>query len=400
MRVPSPVFIVSLAAAMALVAAPLAAQRAVVPPGWQPYTRVLDSLAQRDSVVGASVDFVDHGQVVASHQYGFADRDLHQRVTDRTIFHWGSITKTLTAIAIMQLRDRGRLSLDDPIVRYVPELRLLHDPFGSIDSVTIRMLLSHSAGFQDPTWPDTDRKPWHPFEPTTWAQLVAMMPYQEVLFKPGSRYSYSNPGFIYLGRVIEKLTGDPWEDYIQKNIFAPLGLARSYFRSTPYYLAGDRSNNYVAASDSTGRITVTANGRDFDPGITVPNGGWNAPLTDMARYLAFLTNATGGDTALQRRFDTVLARTSLAEMWRPQVPIRTDTFERYSMGLSFFVRQLGSTTIIEHTGEQAGFESFIMIDPATSRAMVGALNTVQVGRPDPTFGRFYAGALEMMFPKQ
>ena len=96
--------------------------------------------------------------------------------------------------------------------------------------ITLRMLMSHSAGFQDPTWPYKQGKPWEPFEPTTWNQLVAMMPYQEIAFAPGSRYSYSNPGFIYLARVIEQLSGDPWEVYVQKNIFNPLGMTHSYFR--------------------------------------------------------------------------------------------------------------------------------------------------------------------------
>src|SRR5439155_22667056 len=144
-----------------------------------------------------------------------------------------------------------------------------------------------------------------------WEQLVAMMPYQEVLFAPGSRYSYSNPGFIYLARIIEQITGDPWETYVQKNILTPLGLTRSYFGVTPYHLAAARSNNYTVTKDSAGRVSVVANGRDFDPGVTIPNGGWNAPLGDLARYLAFLGNASPGYA--------VLGHGSLEEMWRAPV---------------------------------------------------------------------------------
>ena len=98
-----------------------------------------------------------------------------------------------------------------------------------MDEITIRMLLSHSAGFQNPTWPYKEGRPWEPFEPTRWEQLVAMMPYQEILFRPGSRFGYSNPAFIYLARIIEQLTGDPYQSYIQKNIWTPLGLTWSYF---------------------------------------------------------------------------------------------------------------------------------------------------------------------------
>src|SRR5215217_4222353 len=255
------------------------------PARWTAYTGAFDAFAKRDSVVGASTLLLHDGKTTAHHEYGWADRERKQRVEERTIFHWASITKTLTAIAIMQLRDRGKLSLDDKIIRYVPELRQVHDSFGSIDEITIRMLLSHSAGFQDPTWPYKRGLPWEPFEPTRWEQLVSMMPYQEIVFRPGSRFGYSNPAFIYLARVIEQLTGDPYQNYIQKNIWTPLGLGWSYFGTTPYHLAPWRSNNYTVRRDSSDRVRVQGNGPDFNPGITIPNSGWNAPLTRCSRLL-------------------------------------------------------------------------------------------------------------------
>jgi CubicO group peptidase (beta-lactamase class C family) len=365
----------ALSISLALAIAPaLGAQRAAVP-GWDAFSRRFDRVADSGRVVGASVVMVQGGAIVARHDFGLADRSRGQRVDERTLFHYGSITKTLTAIAIMQLRDRGKLSLDDRIVRWVPELRQVHDPYGMIDSITIRMLLSHSAGFQNPTWPYTQGKSWEPFEPTTWNQLVAMMPYQELVFRPGSRFGYSNPGYIYLARVIEHITGDPWETYIQKNIFAPLRLDRSYFGATPYYLAADRSNNYDVVRDSSRGIVVRENGRDFDPGITIPNGGWNAPLADLATYAAFLTNATRGDTVLRRRYDAVLSRATLAEMWRPVVRAGTLDGAPQSLGLGFFLVRDGERALVGHTGSQAGFLSFLWIDPATATAVIAALNT-------------------------
>ncbi len=357
--------------------AQLAAQAADAPAGWGGFTQLFDTTARRDSIVGAGIVMVRDGRIVAHHEFGYADRATGVRATPQTIYHYGSITKTLTAIAIMQLRDRHELSLDDRVTSYIPELRRVHDPFGSMDSITIRMLLSHSAGFQNPTWPYKQNKAWEPFEPTTWEQLVAMMPYQEVLFKPGSRYSYSNPGFIYLGRIIEQLSGDPWETYIQKNIFNPLALSHSYFGVTPYYLAADRSHNYTLLKDSTGRLRVQDNGADFDPGITIPNGGWNAPLGDLATYLAFLTNATHGDAATQRRYDVILSRQSLTEMWRPLYPTVLDGTDTPadSVGLSFFILHRGRTTIIGHTGSQAGFLAFLYFNPTTGAGVAAAFNT-------------------------
>src|SRR5262245_8867082 len=135
------------------------------PPGWSTFSRHFDSTATAGGVVGGSAVMVRDGKIVAQHNYGLADRSANKAVDDRTLFHYGSITKTLTAIAIMQLRDRGKLSLDDKIVRWVPELRQVHDSYGMIDSITIRMLLSHSAGFQSPTWPYSKGRSWEPFEP-------------------------------------------------------------------------------------------------------------------------------------------------------------------------------------------------------------------------------------------
>ena len=372
------------------------ASRPPVTDDWGAFLRLFDAYADSDRVVGASVLVMRAGRVIERHDYGWADRAARQRVDARTIFHWGSITKTLTAISVMQLHDRRGLSLDEAITRYVPELRQVHDPYGMIDSITLRMLLSHSAGFQNPTWPYTNGKSWEPFEPTTWNQLVAMMPYQELHFRPGSRYSYSNPGFIYLARVIEQLSGDPWESYVQKNIFAPLGLGHSYFGATPYYLASDRSNNYSVRRDSTGAIAEIANGRDFDPGITIPNGGWNAPLSDLAMYAAFLTGAAQDDST-RRRYDVVLPRPTLTSMWRPLHAMSEGGAAPDSMALSFFVVHRAAATIMGHTGSQAGFRSFLFFNPATSATVIAAFNTTNEASPArAAYARMYEAALALL----
>jgi CubicO group peptidase (beta-lactamase class C family) len=172
---------------------------------------------------------------------------------------------------------------------------------------------------------------------------------------------------------------------VQKNIFTPLGLTRSYFNGTPYHLARFRSNNYYLQRDSTGRVRVVANGRDFNPGITIPNGGWNAPLGDLARYVAFLTGATGVDVptrgepatrgaeATRRRYETILPHATLERMWKPRYAAEPDSTTK--MGLSFFSMVQNGVRIVGHTGWQAGFRSFIYWNPATRAAVIGAVNT-------------------------
>src|SRR5207302_2205298 len=127
-------------ALLALLATPAAhGQR----PGWQPFTRAFDAYATGDSVVGASVLMMRDGRVLAHHEYGFADRALGRRVDERTIFHRGSTTKTLTAVAVMQLRDRKRLPLADRVTRYIPALRPVHDPSGALGALPMRLLPPH-----------------------------------------------------------------------------------------------------------------------------------------------------------------------------------------------------------------------------------------------------------------
>lgn len=389
---------IAIFALSALMAVPSGAQaqRATpsAAPGWPAFTQDLTAYVTSQRIFGASTVLVQDGVAIRHFEYGIADRDSAQKVDQNTIYHWASITKTLTAVAIMQLRDRGKLTLDDKVTTWVPELRQVHDPYGSIDDITIRMLLSHTSGFQDPTWPYGSGAPWQPFEPTRWEQLVSMMPYQELVFPPGARFGYSNPAFIYLARVIEAITGDPYQSYIQKNIWTPLGMTRSYFGTTPPFLAANRSNSYAMERDSSGQETITVYGRDFDPGITIPNGGWNAPLADLVTWVAFLTNANRGDQALARRYETVLRHSTLQEMWQP---IRLTGGDYSNWGLSFTVESVGGTKVVGHTGSQAGFRLYLALNPATSRAFVIAFNTAnEAAPPGPEFGTMLRSAETMI----
>lgn len=369
------------------------------PTDWRGFEQQFRAYVAADGIVGASAAVMHAGRITARVNVGSQNRAQNVAASDRTIYHWGSITKTLTAIAIMQLRDRNQLSLDDRITRYLPELRQIHDPYGRVDSITLRMLLSHTAGFRNGTWPYGDGQPWQPFEPTTWNQLVAMMPYQSLLFEPGSRYGYSNPAFVYLARVIEQLTGDPWDAYVQKNIFAPLGMYHSSFRATPYYLRADRSHNYEIVRDSaTKTTTVRDNGAEFDPGITTPNGGWNAPIGDLAIYAAFLTN-TAPPNAPRANYDVVLSRASLEEMWTPIAPMSTG-YEATSgqfIGLSFFLQGAGASRVIGHTGSQAGFRAFFYFNPSTSAAIIAAFNTTnRVAPATAAYAQMHTAARDLI----
>jgi CubicO group peptidase (beta-lactamase class C family) len=365
----------TLATAFVLAAGDLAAQK---PTGFENAWRDLAGWYHEtlggQGMVGSALWYFANGETVAREFHGFADLASQRKVDERTIFHWASITKTFTGIAIMQLRDRGRLELDDPLVKYLPELRAVRDTFGPIDAITIRHAMAHTGGFRAGTWPWGGSEPWHPHEPTDWSQIVAMLPYTEILFAPGSRSSYSNPAIVFLGRIIEILSGDDFEVYVDKNILKPLGMHESYFDVTPYHLLENRSNNYLVRDGK-----AEPQGLDFDTGITTSNSGLNAPITDMARYLAFLTGS-----ALSGPATHVLARASLDEMWTTQIGLTPDTARgrtRESMGLIFFLFDHDGRRFVGHTGSQKAFQSFFYIDPAAGTAAIAAFNTDPAGTP-------------------
>jgi CubicO group peptidase (beta-lactamase class C family) len=375
----------ALAILMTLEATAHAQGNAAFQPAWTETRTFYETTLKNEGIVGSGLLVLRGDSVVGRSFYGLADIETSRAADANTIWHWASITKTFTAIAIMQLRDRGLLSLDDPIVKYVPELREVSDSFGMIDDVTIRHLLSHSSGFRNPTWPWGGDKPWHPFEPTRWAQVVAMLPYTEILFKPGSRFGYSNPGYIFLGRVIEALSGDDFEVYMEKNLLRPLGMRSSYFDRTPYHLLRYRSNNYTVRDGAP-----VANGLDFDTGITVSNGGLNAPLTDMAKYLHFLLGAPESEDAAN-----LLKRSSLEEMWKPQIGGASQDSPTGSVGLSYFILQQGNVRVIGHTGSQASFRSFFYLHPETRSAIIAVFNTDAAGNAEhPSVQPLFAGLLQ------
>lgn len=336
-----------------------------------------DELKQ-EGIVGSSFVFLKDNKIAAEDFYGAANLEKNQAVDENTIYHWASNTKPFTGIAIMQLRDRGLLKLDDPVVKYLPELRAVHDPFGDMSEITIRQLMNHSAGFRNPTFPYKKGLEWEPFEPTKYSQVEAMLPFTEILFKPGSKFSYSNLGIVFLGQIIERLTDDNYEVYIDKNILKPLEMYRSYFDATPYHLLKYRSHSYYIENGkrTTGRF-------DANSGITVSNSGLNSPLPDMIKYLNFLV----GDESKREVYDGILKRSSLEEMFKQTIPAPLDANGNAGfttgIGLNFFLDERGGETFLGHGGDQNGFISYIEFNPKKRTASILVFNT-NIILPDNT----------------
>ena len=192
--------------------------------------RYLNTLAKAQIPPGLSLAVVKKGRLVYSRGFGLADGPRGLRATPDTVYHWWSMTKIPTAIAIMQLQERGELSIDDPVSKYLSFFQVNY-PTSQQPTITLRHLLNHSAGIKDNVpeiigWIHWEGDP-HPIQTDLLREKFPA--YADLIFTPGERTQYTNVGYMVLGAVIESVTGQRYEDYILENILQPLKMDHTRF---------------------------------------------------------------------------------------------------------------------------------------------------------------------------
>jgi len=314
-------------------------------------------ILNRHAAVGLAVGVVRNGGLEFFHGHGVADIASNTPITEDTVFRIASITKTFTAIAVMQLCEQGRIDLDTPAGDYLRAYRLL-PARASFRPATVRDLLTHTAGV--PQMPHPGRALMKLFAGAGLTEsgdtydfgqpLPTLAEYYggglRLAAEPGTRFTYGNHGFGTLGQIVEDVTRQPLDCYFREHIFEPLGMADSdLLRSerlkarlaTGYKL---RSRGVMAVTD---RQSVT-------PGAS---SIYSTPR-DMARYLAAL--AGGGANEHGR----VLEAATLATMFQPHY--QTDP-RVPGIGLAFWRSYLGGHLAVEHQGVLPGFNSQIWVAP-------------------------------------
>jgi D-alanyl-D-alanine carboxypeptidase len=230
-----------------------------------------ERLAGEDEFSGAVLVAKDD-RVLFSHAYGLADRKNGIRNTLRTRFRIGSMNKMFTAVAILQLVEAGKVTLTAPLGTYLPDY-----PNRDVASkVTIHQLLTHTGGTGDIFGPDFDA---HRQQLRTLADYVKLYGKRGLEFQPGSRWGYSNYGFILLGAVIERVTGHGYYDYVQQHIYAPAGMTRTGSLPENHAVA-DRSIGYTRPPGATGWAPNT----DTLPYRGTSAGGGYSTVEDLARF--------------------------------------------------------------------------------------------------------------------
>lgn len=241
--------------------------------------KLFTAFVERQQMPGAVMGIIVDGELVWVKAHGIRETEQKSPVTPDTVFRIASMTKSFTAMAILKLRDEGKLSLDDPAARYVPALADLAYPTKDSPAITIRHLLTHSEGFpEDNPWGDRQLAQT---DETMRAWIRGGIPFSTA---PGTSFEYSNYGFAILGQVIARASGKPYDVYVRDNILRPLGMNASTFDGSA--VPRDQiALGYRRENDAWIAEPILAHGAFGGMG-----GLWTS-ARDLARYVAFLMSA-------------------------------------------------------------------------------------------------------------
>ncbi|UED70543.1 serine hydrolase [Brevibacillus sp. HD3.3A] len=294
----------------------------------------IETFMEEHSVPGLAVALSLHGQTIYAKGFGVRDLDTKEPVTPETVFGIASVTKSFTAAAIMQLVHEGKLSLDDPVNKYLPSFRLTGCDAGKIQ---IRHLLSHTSGV-----PPLLRKE----ELIQFHEHLDYLAHVEfaALGEPGQYFSYANDMFLLLGAIIERVTGRLYRRYMTERLLEPLGMHRSTFSleevarlsnvSTPYARRGANQQMTKVAWPTLGNYEV--------------GGGIRSSVEDL---LAYGSLYVGGGRDQQQE---IVPATGLAPMWQPVHRLTKDAWYGYALKTT---TDYAGVTLVEHGGGQPGVSS-------------------------------------------
>jgi CubicO group peptidase (beta-lactamase class C family) len=310
----------------------------------------VNEILNRWPTVGLAVGVVRDGCLAFFHGHGLADIESNTPITEDTVFRIASITKTFTAIAVMQLWEQGLIDLDAPANDYLRAYKLIPAK-ASFRPATVRHLLTHTAGIREVLHPSGLLRLRDLGETVKVGQPVPSLAeyYQGGLridAEPGTRWMYTNHGFATLGQIVEDMSGKSLDRYLREHLFEPLGMADTDL------IRSERVQSHLATGYDLRRNGAKAV-TDY---AVVPVGGgavYSSPR-DMARYVAALLGGGANEHG------SVLKPTTMATMFEPQyqpdprIP---------GIGLAFFRANLGGHLAVEHDGILPGFDSQIFLAP-------------------------------------
>ncbi|MEV6068940.1 serine hydrolase domain-containing protein [Nocardia sp. NPDC052001] len=317
--------------------------------------------AEKFGIPGISVGIrVDGREIFAAHGVTSIENPLP--VDRDTLFTVGSVSKTYTVTAIMQLVAAGKIELDAPVRTYVPELTLIDET--SAATITVGQLLNHTSGLEWNVINDTGEGD------DALARFVAELAQIPLIAAPGVRASYSQAGYNLLGRVIEKVTGQPFEDVVRTRVLAPLGLtATGYLRNE--LMTRRFSVGHERGEDGELSVIRAWNGTRANN----PGGGISSTVTEQLRWARFqLGDGTTEDG------ETVLPTAWLDLMKQPTVRLKSSTLGD-ALGLCWFLRDVDGVRTVGHGGSAFGQFAELLLVPERDFAISVMSNASPDGIP-------------------
>jgi CubicO group peptidase (beta-lactamase class C family) len=336
-----------------------------------------DAQVAYQQIPGASIAVVFDQELVWSKGFGYADPETRQPATPQTVYSICSISKLFTSIGVMQLRDDGKLRLDDPVARHLSWFTI-EDTYPDAPPVTVEGLLTHSSGLPResdyPYWSSPDfRFPSHD-------EIVARLGEQRELYPAQTYFQYSNLGLTLAGEIVAAVSGQAYDRYIRDRILSPLRL-QSTFPEIPTELHGTRmAVGYSATTRAGTRERLPA----FQGRAIAPAMAFASTVEDLASF------STWQFRVLHHGGTEVLSRNTLREMQRVHW---VDPDWETTWGLGFVVYQQGDKTFAGHGGSCPGYRSNLQIQPDDRIATVFAANANGVNP-----GAFTRRAYEIMAP--
>jgi CubicO group peptidase (beta-lactamase class C family) len=316
----------------------------------------LDGQRAYEGVPGMSAAIVHDQETLWSGGAGVADLASNRPATADTLYSICSVSKLFTSIGVLQLRDLGKLSLEDPVGKHLSWFRMKAAPEGR--PATIRGILTHSSGLPR----ESDYPYWTgDFDFPTRDKIIERVASQEALY-PSERYlQYSNLGLTLAGEIVTAVSGQPYDRYIRRSILDPLGMGATY----PEIPVEEKGKRLAVGHSARRRDGSRAALPVFQTRGIAPAAGFASTVDDLARFASWQFRALAGND------DTVLDRRTLREMHRPHwVDPDFETF----WGLGFAVAKEGDRVFVSHGGSCPGFRTAFVLEPETKVGVIVMAN--------------------------
>jgi len=339
----------------------------------------LNQLVASGNPPGLSVVVVKDDQVVYSNAFGYADGPQKIKATPETVYHWWSMTKIPTAVAVMHLQEQGKLNIDDLVTQHLPWFEVRY-PSAASQPLTIRHLLQHSSGLPD-TVPAMIG--WVHYDDATPNQTDVVKKYlpefNTLKFEPGTQAVYSNLNYMVLGAVIEAASSQSYESYISEHILQPLGMSQTSFvyssSMVEHAAAGAQPVVHFYTPLLPAMLDTKALIRERDGQLlwmnrfyieATPSTGLIGPVSDVAKFMRMYLNdgSFNGETILSPESISALTTTA---------PIDT-------RGLGWYINESNGERYIDHAGGGAGFATIMRLYPDSNLGIAILANSTDLDR--------------------